>query len=100
VPAKSHAVIDKAFDRNPELPMSSTFYVNENGTSTGTGPFLYLNSAPFIAVSDTFKTKILGDDPDLVLIAEIPGPSQGGAMRDDMREFHEGASSVSCLVKT
>lgn len=80
--------------------MSATFHVNASGTPTGTGPFLHPNSVPFISTSDTFKTEILGDSPELVLVAEMPGSSQGGVIPDNMREFHEGAPYVSCLAKT
>ena len=90
MPAKSHAVIDGPFDRNPALSMSTTFYVNERGGSTGTGPFTCSTSQPFISAADMFKEDILGENPDLLLVAEMPGLSQYSAMHDNMREFHEG----------
>ncbi|KAF8604397.1 calcium-dependent phosphotriesterase [Ceratobasidium sp. AG-I] len=74
--------------------MWTNFYVNERGGSTGTGPFTCSASQPFISTADTFKEDILGDNPDLVLVAEMPGLSQDSAVHDDMREFHEAGVYV------
>ncbi|KAG8685622.1 hypothetical protein FRC09_014636, partial [Ceratobasidium sp. 395] len=83
VPARSHAVIDGSFDRNPALSMWSTFYVDSNGNSTGKGPFAYLDaSRPFIAESMGFYD-IVGPNPSLQVVAQA-----------ETNQFHEAGVYV------
>ncbi|KAB5593172.1 hypothetical protein CTheo_3402 [Ceratobasidium theobromae] len=76
VPPSSNKVIQGSFDRDPTSSMWSTYYVDPDGNSLGSGPFT-TPKEPFIAISPDFYP-VLGPAPTLQVVAEA-----------DTAQFHE-----------